>query len=279
MNDWLHKLPVLWMAVIVFGGVYAVTAAIQIAVGLLATGERGRAFKGVSAGMLPPMGILFGLFVAFTAAQAWSQNERAAAAVDREASALRAVLVYAGALPQAQQARLRELIGGYIAKAVDVEWPRMAEGTATLAINPQKLSAALDLVLAQAPSGPSQQIAQREIVSSLNTALEARRQRILTSHEQVNLVKWSAILIQAVCALLTIALVHSDNRLAGALMMGVFATGVATSVLLVLAHDRPFTGELKIRPDGLQQVIPAAGAPVEPGEDPLKSGGPPKPPA
>ena len=31
----------------------------------LAKGERGRAFKAISPGMLPPLGIIFGLFVAF----------------------------------------------------------------------------------------------------------------------------------------------------------------------------------------------------------------------
>jgi hypothetical protein len=32
----------------------------------LAKGELGRAFKAISPGMLPPLGIIFGLFVAFT---------------------------------------------------------------------------------------------------------------------------------------------------------------------------------------------------------------------
>ena len=231
----------------------------------LASTERGRTFKGSSAGMLPPMGILFGLFVAFTAAQAWSQNERAAAAVDREASALKGVLVYAAALPQGQQARLRDLIAGYITKAVDVEWPHMAQRTATLEINPQKLSDALELILSETPVSQGQQSAQREILGNLNAALDARRTRILISREEVNLVKWSALWIQAVCALVTIALVHSDSRRAGGLMMTVFATGVATSVLLVLAHDRPFAGQLRIGPDPLLQVVPAAGA-VEPAD-------------
>jgi len=38
--------------------------------------------------------------------------------------------------------------------------------------------------------------------------------------------------------------------------MGIFATGVAASMLLILAHDRPFTGENSIRPDPLLQVMP-----------------------
>jgi len=263
MNDWLHELPILWMAVIVFGATYIVTAAIHAGVMGFVAGELGRTFKGSSAGMLPPMGILFGLFVAFTAAQAWSENERAAAAVDREASALKGVLVYAVALPQAQQTRLRELIAGYITKAVEVEWPHMSERIATLEINPQKLSAALELILAVTPDSPGQQGAQREILNDLNVALDARRTRILISREQVNFVKWSALLIQAVCALVTIGFVHSDNRRAGGLMMTLFATGIATSVLLVLAHDRPFAGQLGIGPDPLLQVVPTAAIAAE----------------
>jgi hypothetical protein len=258
MNDWLHELPILWMAVVVFGVTYIVAAGIHAGVMGFAAGELGRTFKGSSAGMLPPMGILFGLFVAFTAAQAWSQNERAAAAVDREASALKGVLVYAVALPQAQQTRLRELIAGYIAKAVEVEWPHMSERIATLEINPQKLSSALELILAVTPDTPGQQGAQREILNDLNAALDARRTRILISREQVNFVKWSALLIQAICALVAIGFVHSENRRAGGLMMTLFATGIATSVLLILAHDRPFAGQLGIGPDPLLQVVPAA---------------------
>ena len=264
MNDWLHELPILWMGSIVFGITYLVTAAICAVVYGLTNGERGRHWlKGSSAGMLPPVGILFGLFVAFTAAQGWSQNERAAAAVDREASALRAVLVYSAALPQEQRARLRDLIAGYIAKAVDVEWPHMAERSATLAINPQKLSTALELVLSETPSGRSQEIAQREIVANMGVALDARRTRILISDEHVNIIKWSALLLQAVCALLTIACVHSDTRIAGGVMITIFATGIAASVLVVLAHDRPFVGQFKIGPDPLLQVMPAAAGPED----------------
>ena len=58
--------------------------------------------------------------------------------------------------------------------------------------------------------------------------------------------------------MLVIALVHSDNRLASTITMGIFATGVAASVLLIAAHDRPFTGQ--ILPEPLLQVMPEAEA-------------------
>ena len=62
--------------------------------------------------------------------------------------------------------------------------------------------------------------------------------------------------MQALCALVAIAMVHSDNRLASIIAIGIFATGVAASMLLILAHDRPFIGEISIRPDALLQVMP-----------------------
>jgi hypothetical protein len=38
--------------------------------------------------------------------------------------------------------------------------------------------------------------------------------------------------------------------------MGLFATGVAASVLLIAAHDRPFTGQISIGPEPLLQIMP-----------------------
>src|SRR5262245_61280916 len=99
MSNWLHNLPIVWMALVVFGFTYLLAAGIHVFVIALAKGEQARAFKAISPGMLPPLGIIFGLFVAFTAAQVWTDNERANTAVDREASALRAVVVLAAAFP------------------------------------------------------------------------------------------------------------------------------------------------------------------------------------
>jgi hypothetical protein len=55
----------------------------------LAVGDRARAFKALSPGMLPPLGIIFGLLVGFIAVQVWNDFDRAKAAVASEASALR----------------------------------------------------------------------------------------------------------------------------------------------------------------------------------------------
>jgi hypothetical protein len=226
----------------------------------LAAGERARIFKGVSSGMLPPLGIIFGLFVAFIASQVWNDIDHAKAAVNREASALSTVVLLAASFPGEPEARLRDLTRRHIEEAVTYEWPMMAQQSASLRVTPVPLAEELQLSLTLAPHSEGQVTAQREIVSALESAIDARRQRIIVSRSSVNWVKWTALLLQAICMLIAIAMVHSDNRGTAAVAMGIFATGVAVSILLIASHDRPFSGEISVKPDLLQQVMPEEAA-------------------
>lgn len=138
----------------------------------------------------------------------------------------------------------------------------MARQHATLTIIPQALADALQLALSLTPSSPGQMAAQREIATALESALDARRQRIIVSGSSVNWVKWTCLLRQAVCTLVAIGMVHSDNRRTAAVAMAIFATGAALSVFLIAAHNRPFSGGLSVRPDLLLQVMPEGGNPT-----------------
>ena len=120
---------------------------------------------------------------------------------------------------------------------------------------PRPLLEALQLVLSLPATNPGQQAAQREITSALEAALDARRQRIIASLANVNAVKWSCLYLQAIFALLAIAFVHCDDRLASLLAIGLFASGVSASVLLIAAHDRPFVGQIAVTPEPLLQII------------------------
>src|SRR5262245_35925077 len=131
MDDWLHNLPLPWMAFVVFAAIYLLTAAICVVVTFLRSPGRARAFKAISPGMLPPLGILFALFVAFTAAQVWADTDRANAAVIREASALRTVVILAAGFPGEPEAHLRRLVHRHIEDAATQEWPMMSRHTAS----------------------------------------------------------------------------------------------------------------------------------------------------
>ena len=255
MSDWFHGLPVSWMALLVFGFTYMLALAFHAGVAALARSGHAKSFKAVSPGMLSPLGVMFGLFVAFTAAQVWSDNDRASAAVIHEASALRTALVLAASLPGEPEAKLHDLIKTYAHETATVEWPMMAHRTASFNVTPRPIQEALQLVLSPTAVNSGQQAAQHEITTALEAALDARRQRIIVSRAEVNAVKWSCLYLQIICALLAIALVHCDDRLSSLLAMGLFATGVSASVLLIAAHDRPFVGQIAVTPKPLLQIV------------------------
>jgi hypothetical protein len=244
------------MAVVIFAATYCVAAAIYWIVTRLAVDERAKAFKALSPGMLPPLGIIFGLLVGFTAVQIWNDFDRAKVAVTSEASALRTVLLLASNFSSEEDARLHALVERHIEKSVNEEWPAMAEQRATLTMLPTPLIEAVQSVLAYAPANDGQRTAQREIMTSLDKALDARRQRIVISQSTLGPVKWAGLLLQALVTLIAIAMVHSDNRLTCAIALALFSTGVALSVLLIAAYNEPFMGQISVGPELLQQVIP-----------------------
>jgi hypothetical protein len=253
---WLHDLPTGWMAFVILAATYLVAAAIFLVVMALARDRRADAFKAVSPGLLPPMALLFGLLVGFLAAQVWSDSGRAQLAVDREASALRSVVLLMEAYPGEPEAQMRVLLRRYIEESVTEEWPAMARGDATLTVIPVALDRALRLGLNLTPRTEGQKTAQREIVASVQTAFDARRQRIILSESSVNWVKWTGVILVGIFTLIAIAFVQSGNRLAAALALWLFASAMACSLVLIASQDRPFSGQFRIRPDLLEQVAP-----------------------
>jgi hypothetical protein len=256
MSTWIHELPLWLMALVTFGVIFLASASIHLVTGWLAASRHGRSFKAISPGLLSPIGIVFGLFIAFTAAQVWKDTERASVAVDAEASALRSVIVMSAVLPKEAQTELRRLVRDYILHTATTEWPLVAKGAVTLNVSPPTLNKALQFTLSLPVVTPGEQTAQREVAESLQHALEARRERILISRSEVNNVKWLCLGFLAVCLLFAIAFVHCENRLTSAVAIGLFSAALAATVLLILSHDRPFTGKVALTPEPLLQVMP-----------------------
>jgi hypothetical protein len=256
MVDWIPGLPVVWIAVVVLVGMGLLTLAVYALVMRLAEGERAEALKAVSPGLLPPMGILFALIVGFLAVGVWGSVDRAEEAVTDEASALRSVIILSDEFPPDRRARIRALIRRQIQNAVNDEWPAMEEQRATLTAIPAPLAEALHLTVSFDPRAEGETLSQRELVTSIEDALTARRDRIVLSESSINAVKWVGLLGLATLTLVAIALVHSDNRRTAWIAMSLFAAAVAVVITMLAAEDQPFGGQLGLDPDLLEEVMP-----------------------
>lgn len=256
MFDWLPNLPLVWIALIVLVAMALVTTAIYLVAMRLAKGERAEALQAVSPGMLPPMGILFALFVGFLAVGVWDNVDTAEEAVANEASALRSAVILSDDLPPDLGIRMRGLIRRHIEAAVNDEWPAMEEQRANLTVIPKPLSDALHLAVGFEAGSDGEAVVQRELVAALQAAFDARRQRIVVSESSINFIKWAGLIALAVLTLFAIALVHSGNPTSARIALGVFATAVAVVITMLASQDEPFAGQYGLNPDVLEQVLP-----------------------
>src|SRR5215510_11294057 len=148
MTNWFFNLPVAWMALVIFLATFLIAGSISFVVARVAVNERAKGFKAVSPGILPPLGILFALLVGFIAVDVWGSFDKAKGAVTTEASALRAVVLLAGAFPDQNRMSIYALVNRHIDESVNKEWPEMAQQRMTLAALPTALIEALHHTLA-----------------------------------------------------------------------------------------------------------------------------------
>ena len=255
MFDWIPNLPVVLIGLVALAGMALLTLAIYALVMRLAASERADALQALSPGMLPPMGILFALIVGFLAVGVWGNVDSAEEAVSSEASALRSAVILTDDLPPDLRTRVRSDIRRQIQTAVNDEWPAMKEQRATLSQVPAPLADALHVALRLEPEGNVGPETQRELVTAIQDALAARRERIFLSQEDINAVKWLGLLSLAALTMVGIGLVHSGNRTTTRVALSLFAVAVAVVVTMLAAENEPFAGQLGIDPDLLEQVL------------------------
>jgi len=254
--DWLHSLSIVALVLVVCAATGLVTAAIYVIVTRLAAGGQRDALAAVSPGMLPPMALVFGLLVGFLAAEVWSSSSSAQGAVNNEAGALRSVDLLDREFAAADQQRMDALIRAYIQQVVTREWPAMSHQNATLVVASPELAEALQLALELPADTPGRVAAQREMVSSLQDAFDARRQRIIISESAVNSAKWAGVIALGILTLIAVACVHSPNPRTTAIALTLFASAIVVSLLMIGVQDRPFAGPFKVKPTPLVQVQP-----------------------
>jgi hypothetical protein len=254
---WLTGQSIAAIAVIVFGAWYLLSALIVAGVAITAQRGYAPAFKAALPVTLTPIAVTYALLVGFLAADVWPIFDRARSAVGMEASKLREVVIVADALPKDARAMLRNYVREHIDAVVTREWPAMANGSQTLKDTPPALRAALiDLLSMNFPPG-GQQLAQQRAVAAIEDALDARRERIFLSQATLGGTKVFVLVLLACLVLVTIAMMHVDNRTAQVIAVVIFATAAAATMLAIFIYDRPFGGGgISLAPTVLLDVRP-----------------------
>ena len=253
---WLEAQWTTVIALVVFGACYMLTAAIFCLAAILSRRAVAKDLKEV-APVLTPLCIILGLLIGFLSARVWADLDRANQYVGQEAGALRETILLTDALPSDVRTGVRQAVKKHIEFIESKEWPAMASGRANLQSIAVGLAEAMTAVLSFAPVQSNQQLAQQRALAAIEQALEARRNRVLLSEAEIAPLQWIVIIGLAVLTLVTLAMVLIEERLAMAIAMFIYSTGIAVCLVLLMAYDRPFgTGGFVVQPTVLRDIMP-----------------------
>jgi amino acid transporter len=253
---WIEAQSIFVITLLVFGFCYGLMLAIMGVALIVSRRPIAKQLKATSPVTLTPLAVILALLIAFLASRVWTNVDRAGEYVGREASALREALLLADALPADVRLNVRAAVKRHLHFVVTEDWPAMARIEASLQHSPVGLTEAITSLLSFETAQPTRQLAQRRALAALEQAFESRQRRIQLSHLEIAPVQWTVVLVLTVLILMTIAMIHIDNRAAMAATMAIFSTAVAVCVILLMAYDRPFaSGGVTMQPTLFQAIV------------------------
>ncbi|MET9697861.1 DUF4239 domain-containing protein [Streptomyces sp. NPDC006529] len=244
----LNHLSTFLIAVLVVGGLTALAMAGSLAARRrfphLARGEHNE-MVGVALGMF---GAIYGIILAFVVVTLWTQLENTENIVANEATDLALVVRSADAFPPADRARVNGAVGAYVHAVVEVQWPLMREGRPSYEATGSQTHRLYEALQAYEPKGARAETFYTEAVTRLNDVASQRRARVSMAETSL------PVLLQVLVyggALVTVPLTFLFG-LRSMKMQLLFVSAVAGligfSLLLVVALDRPFAGDLSVSP-------------------------------
>lgn len=205
--------------------------------------------KGLVGPYFSSVAVVFGLFAALLASDAWRKDTAARAAVEAEADALQ--LIAHEARAAGIEAEVLPELKAYIAAASD-EDPYSAQ-IETARGKTGRAYEGLLTTLVQDPTlnGPARSM----LLRSARDLLRAHDDRLHLATDATALMKWISIIVFGAITQVALLLVHVGNRRAQRVAVGLFTVAFSFCLIVVAIFDTPFETILANEPAATLGVV------------------------
>ena len=200
------------------------------------------------------IGVVYAVLLAFIAVAAWTSFDNANSIVQQEANL--AGNLYRDSVAVAEPARgeMRQDLKAYLDHVVNSEWPMQRKGE----VDPDRgwlpvenLHRAITGIDAKTRG---EAVVEAEMLRTLNELYNARRARLLAAADGIpDTIWWILVLGGVTTVAFSFFFVMPSMRMHYA-MTGVLAASMALVMVLIVALDWPFRGEVSIVPDAYAAV-------------------------
>lgn len=213
-----------------------------------------KSFRGIAQNFLTVINVIFALNLAFLANDTWNARDQALGAVYRESGSLMNLLDFAESLRDPTKSHVIQAVQTYARLTVTAEWPRLARREIS-----DEVSHQLDTLMGVVSSRDVTEALDSSVAAQmLQQAVEVRSMRdlrIALSLTHVNPLKWLGMVFLGFLTMISILMVHVEQRRAQLLAVLLFATAAAPTAAIILIHGNPFQDPLAVSPAPFVDIV------------------------
>ena len=200
------------------------------------------------------IGVLYAVFLAFAMILVWEKFDDAEKRVAQEAGAAAAIYRLSQEIEPKSGTAIRESVSNYLRAAISEDWPAMEQGKISLRVT-RTLNDAYTAVGQFDPGDRRGGALLAEMLHQLDAVAQARRARYVMASGSVPEIIWLGLFGGAVLTIGFTFLFGTENLLAQTAMTGTLSILIFSALLIVIAIDFPFAGNVKVEPDALSLVL------------------------
>lgn len=201
------------------------------------------------------LGLIYAVLVAFVVFATWEEYESAKVICDNEANTIQDLFLNSEGLPKESQPPIREKLMEYLQSVINEDWPLLSIEESN-PVSKQKLVELWGLYSKiDSFENEKQSIYFSESLTKLNEVTDSRRLRILSSQNHIPGIIWTVIIIGAITSIGFSLFFGTRNLTVQATMTSLFAMTNTIVIIMLLALDHPFTGDIKITPEPYEFIL------------------------
>jgi hypothetical protein len=203
--------------------------------------------------MVQSVMVFYGLVLALIAVNVWQTYNDVSRTVSLEATAFAALYRDVSGYPEPTRGRLQAEIRGYVDQVIHGAWPLMRKGQVPTQ-GVEWMTRFQAVLMSFEPTTEGQKLLHAETLHAYNHATLCRRLRVDAVATGLPGVMWAVILVGAVVSISASFFFRVDDGRLHGLLIVLLSSLIGLVIVLTVALDHPFRGDLGLSSDPYQLV-------------------------
>jgi hypothetical protein len=257
----MNALPIWLIGVLLVVVLPALVVAAQVGLRRIWPALREGDHNEVAGFIIAVVGVIYAVLLGFVVIVSWENFSAAEDVVGQEASALRTMYRDSVAFPPLVREQIHTDVRDYAAAAVEDEWPAMARGEPGSPEVARVLDETSEHLASLVTTNQDELLYKGIEADRFNDLVTARSARLDFVDQGVPAVLWVALVVGAAVTIGFTMIFGLRSALLHTIMTGSLTALIGVLLVVALALDHPFAGDVAVHPQPLERVLVDFGRP------------------